>query len=114
MTEPGPAFSVKGSRNGSLVTVFWEPGSLAGDPPTVDLVLAQLEVVNACLDDEVCDPELGAIVRGGGGDPLAEPWSAYALLELTLDTIRSVDGHPGSLISELRRRRETTTKAKGS
>lgn len=40
----GPAFSVHGSRNGSPVAVSWSPGSLRGDPPTVDLMLAELEI----------------------------------------------------------------------
>lgn len=100
----GARFRVSGSRNGSPVTVSWSPGALDGDPPTVDLVLAELEIAQACTGDGMSDPQLSALLSGSG-DPLGDPHVSYALLERVFDTIRDVEGQPTSLVAGLRRRR---------
>ena len=106
--EATPKFRLRGTRNGSPVDVSWSPGSLRGDPPTVDLMLAELEIAAACHEDPVCDPSLAAIVDGGTS-PLHDPRTAYALAERVLDSIREIAAEPPSLAAELRRRRTSTT-----
>ncbi|MCM3923629.1 hypothetical protein ND748_18405, partial [Frankia sp. AiPs1] len=46
--EVGPgteSFEVRGVRNGSIVTVVWDRGVLDGDPPTLDLVEVEADLV---------------------------------------------------------------------
>lgn len=107
--EATPKFCLRGTRNGSPVDVSWSPGSLRGDPPTVDLMLAELEIAAACHEDPVCDPSLVAIAGDGGTSPLHDPAAAYALAERILDSIREIAAEPAGLAAELRRRRTSTT-----
>ena len=44
-------FTVRGTRNGSLVHVTWTDGTLTGDPPTVDLLEVQAEIADTVHDD---------------------------------------------------------------
>lgn len=104
-----PTFCLRGTRNGSPVDVSWSPGSLRGDPPTVDLMLAELEIAAACHGDPVCDLSLAAIAGDCGTSPLHDPCTAYALAERVLDSIREVAAEPAGLAAELQRRRTSTT-----
>jgi hypothetical protein len=115
VSPAGPRFSLRGSRNGSLVTLAWSPGELAGDPPTVDLVLAELEIARACADndeDTFRDSGLTALVAGAGEDPLADPDTAYALAERVLDAVREIEAHPTELAERLQARRAARPEAR--
>jgi hypothetical protein len=104
-----PGFSVRGS----LVVLSWSPGELAGDPPTVDLVLAELEIARACAGnpgDAFRDAGLTALATGA--DPLADPDTAYALVERVLDAVREVDAHPADLAERLQARRTARPEAR--
>lgn len=101
-------FEVRGSRNGSTVTLRWSPGAVNGDPPTVDLLLAELEIATTALEnahDAHRDPTLTAIVAGCPRDPLNDPETVYALTEHVLDAVRHVAAEPAELAARLRTRR---------
>lgn len=102
----GHSFSVHGSRNGSSVAVSWSPGSLRGDPPTVDLMLAELEIASASRGDPICGSSLDAIVPDRRSSPLHDPHATYSLVERVLDSIRDVEAQPADLAAELQRRRQ--------
>jgi hypothetical protein len=110
-TTGTPYFLVRGSRNGSLVTLRWSPEELGGDPPTVDLVLAELEIASTGAenrDDVHQDAGLTAILARAGGHPLDDPEAVYALAERVLDAIRDVQAEPPNLAARLRQRRAAT------
>ncbi len=84
-------FTVRGTRNGSLVHVTWTDGRLTGDPPTVDLLLTEAELVASIHHDDHAArtyPEL----RNLPTEPLAEPGAAYQLIAHILDNIRDTTG----------------------
>ncbi|HVW45135.1 MAG TPA: hypothetical protein VHC18_27675 [Amycolatopsis sp.] len=86
-----PAFTVHGTRNGSLVDATWTDGRLTGDPPTVDLLYTQAELVQVVHADAVAArafPDLAALPA----DPLADAASAYRLIAHVFDTIRDTTG----------------------
>lgn len=62
VTPTTAAFVVKALRNGSTVTVTWSAGALDGDPPTIDLVEIEAEMIAASRGDR----HLGF---AAGGDP---------------------------------------------
>ncbi|WP_214369821.1 hypothetical protein [Pseudonocardia sp. H11422] len=85
------SFTVRGTRNGSLVHVTWIDGELTGDPPTVDLLLTEAEIVEVLRDDDhACRayPEL----RDLPAEPLTDPLSARRLITHVLDTVRDTTG----------------------
>ncbi|MHA6794378.1 hypothetical protein ACVGVM_12855 [Pseudonocardia bannensis] len=85
------SFTVRGTRNGSLVHVTWTDGELIGDPPTVDLLLTEAEIVEVLRDDDraarAC-PEL----RDLPAEPLADPIGAHRLITYVLDSVRETTG----------------------
>jgi hypothetical protein len=88
------AFTVRGSRNGSLVHVTWtEGGTLTGDPPTVDLLHTQAEMLATLRQDSIgrrAFPELAPELSAD--DPLADPVSAQHLITHVLDSVRETLG----------------------
>lgn len=89
--DPGTTrFTVRGSRNGSLVEVTWERGVLTGDFPTCDLIEVQAAMARGAQDD----PTFGRLIRAQYGalpdDPLADPQAAYRVVEQVIDAIRDV------------------------
>ena len=84
-------FTVRGTRNGSLVHVTWSDCALSGDPPTVDLVRTQAEIVTTLHDDGRAArafPDLGALPA----EPLAVPEAAHSLICHVIDTVRGTAG----------------------
>jgi hypothetical protein len=84
-------FTVRGVRNGSLVHATWTDGRLTGDPPTVDLLRTQAELVSVIRTDDVAArayPDLAGLPA----EPLADPVSAYRLIVHVFDTIRETSG----------------------
>ncbi len=99
---PAPWFAVRGSRNGSLVGLRWSTDGLAGDPPTTDLIHAELEIAAAASPgDTQRDDEIVALLTQSDGDPLADPDVVYALILRVLDSVRSVDAEPEGLLARL-------------
>jgi hypothetical protein len=86
-----PAFEVRGVRNGSIVTIRWEGGVLAGDPPTVDLIEVMAEIVAIGATDPVrlrSAPPPGAdIERSGFSHALDRADSALAVIGLVVDRV---------------------------
>lgn len=85
-------FTVRGGRNGSQVHVHWTDGVLTGDPPTVDLLQVEAEMVTVFPTDR---STWGFRVSAGNtlpADPLADPESAWALIVSVLDTVTSYEG----------------------
>lgn len=107
--ESGPRFTVTGSRNGSPVVVSWSPGRFDGDPPTVDLLLAEVEIARACAGDRFCEPELASIMSGAAGDPLHDPRASFALVERVLNLVRKVEAEPASLQAALKETTQATS-----
>jgi hypothetical protein len=84
-------FTVRGVRNGSLVHATWTDGRLTGDPPTVDLLCTQAELVGVIHADDVAArafPDLAALPS----EPLADPASAYRLIVHVFDAVRDTAG----------------------
>lgn len=90
-------FTVKGSRNGSLVHVTWTDGVLSGDFPTVDLVLAEAELAPVVHVDGYAAralPDLGDLTDS----PLRDAATAYRLIVRVLDNVRETIGEvPGGV-----------------
>lgn len=86
------SFRLAGSRNGSLVHVTWTDGVLTGDPPTVDLLETQAEIVTVLHADKVAARAFPDLVAGTTADPLADPASAYHLIVHVFDTVREQTG----------------------
>lgn len=85
-------FTVRGGRNGSQVHVTWADGKLSGDPPTVDLVELEAELVAVNRRDRqswshVVDPD-GDLPQ----DPLLDPTAAWRLIRSVLDTVQTGSG----------------------
>lgn len=86
------SFTVRGGRNGSRVHICWTDGVLSGDPPTVDLVQVEAELVTVFPEDlrtwgHHVDPD-GTMPRA----PLADPTAAWRLICSVLDTISEAEG----------------------
>jgi len=85
-------FRVEGSRNGSLVHLTWNGGVLTGDPPTIDLLEVEAELLRQVPQDRrswaaLSDPE-GLV----GDRPLTDPDAVWHLIVRVLDTITSAEG----------------------
>ena len=100
------SFTIRGGRNGSRVHVTWTDGTLTGDPPTVDLLHVEAELVRVNEDDHlawsyVVDPH-----QSLQGDPLTEPAAAWRLIRSVFDTIQSGEGDlPADAAEHFRGRR---------
>lgn len=85
------SFTVRGTRNGSLVHVTWTDGELTGDPPTVDLLEVQAEIADSMHGDEHAArafPMLASLPA----EPLGDPASVYRLIVHVFDSIRKTEG----------------------
>jgi hypothetical protein len=85
-------FTVRGGRNGSQVQITWTDGRLSGDPPSVDLVEIEAELVALNPDDQ---QSWSAVMYPGHALPadlLADPVMSWRLIESVLDTVQAVDG----------------------
>lgn len=85
------SFTVKGSRNGSLVHVTWTDGRVSGDFPTVDLLLTEAELV-PILHTDAYAAKVIPDLDGMGEAPLADPVAAYRLILHVLDSVRETTG----------------------
>lgn len=84
-------FTVKGSRNGSLVHVTWTDGELSGDFPTVDLLLTEADLVPILHSDAYAAralPHLGEMTDA----PLRDAAAAYQLIVHVLDSVHESTG----------------------
>lgn len=90
-------FTVKGSRNGSLVHITWTDGQISGDFPTVDLLLTEAELIPILHTDAYAARALPDLHRMADS-PLADPAAAYRLITHVMDSVReatgNVPGHP--------------------
>jgi hypothetical protein len=102
-----PSFTIRGGRNGSRVHVTWTDGALTGDPPTVDLLHIEAELVRVNNDDHLQSwSDVLDTLGGMPGDPLTEPAAAWLLIRSVFDTIQSGEGDlPPDAAAELHRRR---------
>ena len=100
-----PWFEVEGSRNGSSVHLRWSTDWLAGDPPTVDQVLAAIEIAQTATAF-AADPQLyGDSLEKSGGindPPLSDPITVFAFVERVLGTVCIVNAEPPELRGRLR------------
>lgn len=86
VTASTESFELRGVRNGSVVTVGWVHGRLVGDPPTVDLVEIEADLMSIASTDRFiqrADPQ----AMSGYSDPLARADSALALIRNVVDRI---------------------------
>lgn len=90
VTPTTAEFTVRGSRNGSLVEVTWAAGELRGDFPTCDLVEVQAAMAMGAQGDPAYGREVRALYGELPDDPLADPEATYRVVEQVLDTIRDV------------------------
>ena len=99
-------FTIRGSRNGSRVQVTWTDGVLTGDPPTLDLLAIEAELLSLPGGDRhswaaIADP-LGTLPA----DPLRNPDGAWTLIASVFDTITAgEDDLPAGAAARLARRR---------
>ena len=90
MTPTTTAFTVRGSRNGSLVEVTWSGGALSGDFPTCDLVEVQAAMAVGAQGDPAYGREVSALYGQLPQEPLDDPEATYRVVEQVLDAIRDV------------------------
>ena len=86
-------FVVRGLRNGSVVTMTWERGMLRGDPPTLDLVDSEIELMAVARIDPY--QRAGTPSDPNPAEPLADPRSALELLRRVLDRVTELRVLPG-------------------
>ncbi|GAA3239333.1 hypothetical protein GCM10017691_40360 [Pseudonocardia petroleophila] len=84
-------FTVKGSRNGSLVHVTWTDGRISGDFPTVDLLLTEAELVPILHTDAYAARALPHL-DGMAAAPLQDAAAAYRLIVHVMDSVRETTG----------------------
>lgn len=87
------SFTVRGSRNGSLVQVTWDRGTLSGDFPTCDLVEVHAEVAGEGLADGHFRTHVSALYGTLPEHPLSDPVATYQVMTRVFDTIREVVEH---------------------
>jgi hypothetical protein len=86
-------FTVRGSRNGSLVHVTWaEGGTITGDPPTVDLLHTQAEMLSTLRNDNIGMRAYPELAQENPTNPLDDPATAHRLIAHVLDSIRDAYG----------------------
>jgi hypothetical protein len=100
------SFSVRGSRNGSLVRVTWTDGRVGGDPPTVDLIEVEAQLATIGAADERFSAWFSE--RYGDApppDPLADPSAAWRLIANVIDVVNEVEGDaPAEALDVVRRK----------
>jgi hypothetical protein len=87
MSAVGPdtvSFEIRGIRNGSIVTIGWDRGTLTGDPPTIDLIEVEADLVAVSRRDPLQRRRTGTADVPA---TLADPESALALMVRTLDRV---------------------------
>ena len=84
-------FTVRGSRNGSLVEITWDRGKLSGDYPTCDLVEAQAEIGATGLADPHFHDRFMQAHGELPDDPLQDPQATYRVMQVVIDSIREVE-----------------------
>ncbi len=84
-------FTVKGSRNGSLVHITWTDGEISGDFPTVDMLLTEAELVPILHADPYAARALPDL-DGMADAPLRDAASAYRLIVHVMDSVRETTG----------------------
>jgi len=92
MTAVGPgttSFSVRGFRNGSVVSVTWDRGSLYGDPPTIDLIEVEVELARVGKNDPNF-ARSGSLITGDNTDLLADAESALNVIQQVVDRITEI------------------------
>jgi hypothetical protein len=90
VTATTTRFTVRGSRNGSLVEITWAGGELRGDFPTCDLIEVQAAMARGAQGDPAYGRQVGALYGDLPEDPLADPEATYRVVEQVLDAIRDV------------------------
>lgn len=86
------SFTIRGSRNGSKVHVTWTEGTLSGDPPTVDLLEIEAEMVRVSKDDHLSWSRVVDPRQSLPEDPLTEPAAVWRLIQSVFDTVQSGEG----------------------
>lgn len=95
ITPTTTRFTLRGSRNGSLVQVTWAGGSLSGDFPTCDLIEIEAAMAQSGQDDAAYGPLVRALYGELPDEPLADPRAAFRVMAQVLDSIREVEAvHP--------------------
>ncbi|CAJ61739.1 hypothetical protein FRAAL3095 [Frankia alni ACN14a] len=84
------SFEVRGVRNGSIVTVVWDRGLLDGDPPTVDLVEVEADLLAESRRDPLQRRRDGDATTTATAATVGDPESALALVVRTLDRVVQV------------------------
>lgn len=81
------SFTVRGLRNGSLVHVHWDHGTITGDPPTVDLLLVEAELAGVAVGDRLLER---AGMTPGTVSPLIDAASAVTFICSAIDRVTEV------------------------
>lgn len=92
-------FTADGARNGSPVWVRWTEGELAGDPPTIDLMLVEAEAGIENMHDPMLEPSWAERCGRVAGDPLADPAFVRALIDRVFNNVREITSVPEDLVA---------------
>ncbi len=90
-TDDLDSFWVRGLRNGSVVSLTWHHGSLTGDPPTVDLVEVEAELLVIGATDALARRSGLAVEPPATGTLLDDGQAAFAVIRRVLDRVLDVD-----------------------
>lgn len=91
VTPTTTRFTLRGSRNGSLVQVTWAGGVLSGDFPTCDLIEVQADMARSAQGDPAYGRLVGALYGELPDEPLADPRAVLRVMAQVLDSIREVE-----------------------
>lgn len=103
----GPAvttrtFTVRGVRNGSRIFVTWADGHMSGDPPTIDLLEVEAEMIALNPGDRQSWGPLTALDKLPP-NPLDDPAAAFVLMHSVFDTISGTEGDTPDLPPDFER-----------
>lgn len=104
-TSAAASFTVRGTRNGSLVAVTWLDGRLSGDYSTVDLIETYADMVETSYEDEYLGARLER-PQSSGPRGLQNPVFAYELILRTIDSVRETTGPLAATVIEAAADRE--------
>ena len=82
------SFTVRGTRNGSVVVVRWDEGRLSGDPPTLDLIEVEADLT-ACSGHDPLVQRTPGVAHAGRGN-LHDPQDAFAVVCHVFDRVNDV------------------------